>query len=69
MNSNTSKPKYHYVQCVVSFYTDVPSQSTWDDVKNYVNNEGYEIYQMVSVQKYVVYLLRKEIDYGVKDIT
>lgn len=69
MDNNNSKPKYHYVQCFVSYTTGNNSQgNTWEDVKKHVNEEGYEIYQMCSLQNYIVYLLRKEINYGVKEI-
>lgn len=74
MDNNNSKPKYHYVQCFVSYApynTGNNSQgtpNTWEDVKRRVNQEGYEIYQMCSLQNYIVYLLRKEINYGVKEI-
>lgn len=56
MSNNKPKPKYHYVQCV----------GDWDEVKNYVNNEGYEIWQMCAVRTNdgdkLVYLLRKEVN-------
>ena len=62
INNNKPKPKYHYVQVV----------GNWDNVKNYVNNEGYEIWQMCPLHtnecNTLVYLLRKELDCDIKDI-
>lgn len=62
MDNNNPNPKYHYIQCV----------GDWEEVKRYVNNEGYEIWQMCAVDtpdgQKLVYLLRKERRQETKEI-
>ena len=57
-NNKKGTAKYHYVQIV----------GDWTSVSDYVNNKGYEIWQMCPIQDQLVYLLRKELDYTPKEI-